>query len=141
MVTSTDSIYPGGQPKQLLHYCTFTLEKDNPDVVIINVGTNSLGRDDPVTIANDIFNIVNTCRSFGVNQVYVSAITYRPDFIKEIKEINDILYANNNIYGYNFISNNNITHSHLWRDNIHLNDSGTNMLSSNFIYAINNAQA
>ena len=46
--------YPGGTPKQLLHYCTETLENDKPDEVIINVGTNSLRKDDVCTIANDI---------------------------------------------------------------------------------------
>lgn len=132
---------PGGTPKQLLHYCTFTLEKDKPDTVIINVGTNRLGRDDSFTIANDIINIASTCRGFGVNKVYVSSITYRPDFVNEIKELNDILYAKRTIHDYEFIFNTNINHMHIWRDNLHLNDAGTTILTNNFVHAINNAHA
>ena len=49
---------------------------DKPDTCIINVATNRLSKDDPSEINNDIINIVKLCRSYGVNNVYVSSIAY-----------------------------------------------------------------
>ena len=130
--------HPGATPKQLFHYCTETLANDQPDEVVINVGTNSLRRDDSCTIANDIIDIVSTCRNYGVNCVYVSGITHRPGFEQQIKEFNDILAHKSHLHDYKFILNSNITISHIWKDKLHLNDDGSKILSANFTRAINN---
>ena len=35
--------------------------------------------------------------------------------------------------GFGFISNDNISRTHLWKDGIHLEDLGTNILPGNFV--------
>ena len=129
--------HPGATPKQLLDYCVNTLTNDKPDEIIIHVGTNSLRTDDPCTIANDIISIVNTCRYYGVNTIYVSAITFRPGLETEVKQVNDILYHKSHIHSFKFIGHSNIGSSLMFKDRIHLNDEGSNVLKNNFIRAVN----
>ena len=39
--------------------------------------------------------------------------------------------------GFGFISNDNISRTHLWKDGIHLEDLGTNILAGNFVNFLN----
>ena len=39
--------------------------------------------------------------------------------------------------GFGFISNDNISRTHLWKDGIHLEDFGTNILAGNFVDFLN----
>ena len=39
--------------------------------------------------------------------------------------------------GFGFISNDNISRTHLWKDGIHLEDLGTNILAGNFVDFLN----
>ena len=54
-----------------------------------------------------------------------------------------ILLANNSLReqsilnGFGFISDDNISRTHLWKDGIHLEDSGTNILTHNFADFLN----
>ena len=129
--------HPGATPKQLHDYCINTLTHDKPDEIIIHVGTNSLRSDDACTIANDIVSIVNTCRLYGVNTVYVSAITFRPGLGLEVKQVNDILFHKSQLLDFNFIGNSNISSSLIYKDKVHLTDDGSAVLKNNFIRAIN----
>ena len=83
--------FPGATPKELAHYCIPTLLEDKPDIVIINAGTNSLNKNDLFEIADDISNVANICRSYGMNDVYVLSITYRQQYQKLITDLNNIL--------------------------------------------------
>ena len=121
----------------LLHYITETLSEEKPDEVIINVGTNALRKDDACKIAADIINIVHTCRQYGVNKVYVSAITPRPGLLSKIKQVNDILSVKSSLYDYAFIANSTISMSHLYKDNVHLSDEASRILCKNFLRAVN----
>ena len=48
-------------PIKLQFYCVKTLVDDNPDMSIINVGTNLIGKEDPFKIAKDIMHVLKTC--------------------------------------------------------------------------------
>ena len=130
--------FPGATPKELAHYCIPTLLEDKPDTCIINVGTNSLRRDKPLDISNEILNIVGICHNYGVNNVYVSSITYRPQFQKSVSELNKLLLDHHLQNDFKMIVNDNITGEHIWKDKIHLNHKGTIILANNFIKCINN---
>ena len=80
-------VHPGCTPLDLNYYYKRTLELEKPDICIIHVGTNKIGRDEPFEIANGIAETVKTCHDLGVNKVYVSSIIYREDYIQ-------ILYNN-----------------------------------------------
>ena len=113
------------------------LIEDKPDTCIIHAGANSLLKSDPEEITSDILNTVDICKSYGVNDVYVSGITYRENFQEKVSETNSLLHAKQTRYGFTFIDNENINATHTWKDNIHLNDRGTAMLANNFIRHIN----
>lgn len=129
--------FPGATPKELSHYCTHTLIKDKPDTCIINVGTNSLNKDKPSEICDDIIDIVKLCHSYGVNKVYVSAISYRPQLQHSVRDINNLLIDNQMLYNYELIHHDNINAEHIWKDKVHLNNKGLSVIANNFINAIN----
>ena len=74
--------FPGATTKELAHYCIPTLLESKPDICIMNVGTNSLNKNDHFEIADDIINIMNICRSYRVIDVYVSSIIYGQQYTK-----------------------------------------------------------
>ena len=101
--------FPGSTAKDVAHYCLPALIYDKSDTCIIHVGTNSLNKENPAEIGNDILRIVEICRSYGGNDVYVSSITYREDFQKLVSEINNTLRAKQLFKNFSFIENDNIT--------------------------------
>ena len=48
--TAYRKYYPGATPQEINNYCTYVLEAETPDTVIIHAGTNSLYKDDIDTI-------------------------------------------------------------------------------------------
>ena len=105
--------------------------------MIINAGTNSLNKNDLFEIADDISNIAIICRSYGVNGVYVSSITYRQQYQKLITDLNNILRSKQLLHDCFLIENDNISTKHTWRDKIHLNELGSVALANNFINCMN----
>ena len=87
--------FSGVSQKELAHYCTHTLMIDKPDACRIKVGMNSLKKDEAMVIYEDIVNIVKLCNSYGVSNIYVSSIAYRPRYLKQISDINKLVSKNN----------------------------------------------
>ena len=110
---------------------------DKPDTCVIHVGTNRLKKDEPIVIYEDIMNIVKLCHSYGVSNVYVSSIVYRPRYIKQVSDINKLLHESNMHYEYGLVNNENINAAHMWKDDIHLNNRGIIILANNFIESLN----
>ena len=106
--------FPGATPKELAHYCIPTLLEDKPDTCIINVGTNSLRRDKPLDISNEILNIVGICHNYGVHLSHT-------DCKKSVSELNKLLLDHHLQNDFKMIVNDNITGEHIWKDKIHLN--------------------
>ena len=129
--------FPGSNARELKHYCIYTLIEDCPDNVIISVGTNSLNKNTPQEIADEIFDIVDICHQYGAGRVYISSITYRKNFTYDIDNLNNLLFSNQSLRDFKVIDNGDITSSEIWRDNIHLNDAGVKILANNFIDALN----
>ena len=125
--TMRKKFFPGGKAKELAHYITPTLEEQNPDVLILNVGTNNLqDRDFNATnLAADIIAICQNARDKGVNTIFVSSIVARKDLSlqRRLDEVNRILENECKENGFFFISNENILHEHLCNDGIHLLDA------------------
>ena len=131
--------YSGATPKELHHYISKHLKDEQPDTCVINVGINSLGKDDLFIIADDIIKCVQRCRDFGANKVLVSSITYRPGHENLIKEVNNILNAKKFTNDFIIIYNDNIKATDIWRDDLHLNNRGRDILANNIINAVNRA--
>ena len=128
--------FPGATPLELAHYCIPTLIKEMPDAVIIHVGINCIKSENPSEIQQDILKIVEICQSYGVTDVFVSAVTIMDSFMTEINSLNNLLISSQFIYNFRYICNANIGRFDLWRDRIHLNNGGIKKLANNFINAI-----
>ena len=135
--TAYKRIFLGATPADINHYSVRTLEVDNPDIVVIHAGTNSIGKTDPFIIAKDLMECVDTCKKHGCNTVFVSGIVDRPDFSSEVSALNNILYHWSFLHGYNFIYNENIRYDCLAWDELHLNYRGVRRLGANFRRALN----
>ena len=81
------------------------------------------------------------CGDYGVNDIFITwMICRRGEFLNEkVKHgkflMKDICEEN----GYFFIDNSNIEIRDLWKDGIHLLESGKTKLAENFTYFLNNS--
>ena len=112
-----------------------------PDSIIIHVGTNSLRNSNSSReFADEIVDIGRMVDHEGIS-VAISSLTARADdneLDKRVKEVNKILKKVCHENKWGFIDHNNITtDQHLNRSRLHLNRSGTSLLSHNFISYIN----
>ena len=129
--------FDGATSSKLAHYCVHTLMNDKPDCVIINIGTNDLNKLESYNIFGNIINIVGICKSYGVNEVYVSGIIFRENHKLKLSEINEFLSRRQSVNNFKYINNDRIGKENLWNIGIHLNKSGTIILANNFIDVLN----
>ena len=124
---------PGCTASQLKHIVRPSLEDDIPDISIIHVGTNDITKKNQteVEIFNEIMEVVKACKNCGVNDIYISSLPCRPRYQEKLNSINRLLSQNADRYDYYFIDNSNIKATHLWRDNLYLNDQGVCILERN----------
>lgn len=129
--------FPGATPTEMLHYSLPTLEKDQPDVVVIHTGTNSLSNNNIHDIGNEILNLVKICRNHGVNDVIVSGITFRYHYLTKLRELNTFLESQKLNYDFKFVNNENIIGKDIGKDKLHLNYDGIVKIANNITDAIN----
>ena len=91
-------------------------------------------------IAKEIIDTAKICENHGVQQVLISGIVTRKQGYMDVrrKELNTLLRDMCYELGYIYIDNDNITHDHLFRDGVHLNNDGSEILSGNFLHSLNN---
>ena len=137
--TAIKRCFPGAVASQLGYYVEEVLNEENIDEMIINVGTNNLSkkRQTEEDTVQEIIGIVKKCHAYGVNNVYVSGITCRPEYQWKVDKINKLLRDYAGFYNYKFIDNTNIEKQHLWKDSLHLNDNGTINLACSFLDCLN----
>ena len=80
---------------------------------------------------------MKTCKSRGVNTIFVSSITCRPLHQIKINQINEVLKHHAGIYDYEFVDNSCIRNEHLRKDGVHLNKEGINILANKFLHHLN----
>ena len=135
--------FPGSTVTQLNHYSMPTLWEEKPEIVILHAGINDLlSNNEHKTpddeIATEIMKIGKNCVVNGVEKVFISGIIYCKHIDGErIDRINKILKEQSLAHNFMFIDNNKINTSHLWKDGIHLRESGKILLAQNFIDSIN----
>ena len=118
-------------------YCVTTVQNDKPDSVVIHIGSNSLYNDDTNEIDEDIFNVIQICRNYGVNEVFLSGITFRNRHLSKVRNLNNLLEMNEEADDYTFIKNDNIYAKDLGKDNLHLNFVGTTKIVNNILDNLN----
>ena len=123
------------------HFILPTLHKDQPDVVLLHIGSNDINNQtkdkiDTEKLTGDIINIGKSCIDLVVVISSVLPKTNIP-LTRLIRQVNDSLREQCVLNGFGFISNDNISRTHLWKDGIHLEDLGTNILAGNFVDFLN----
>ena len=137
--------FPGATSSQINWYSAHTVNLDNPKKLIIVAGTNDLAyhfqvhdkynSEDVRCIGNSILNIARNARCSGVSDIHVCSIIYRRGQIYEQfrKDINLFIRLKCLEEGFYYVDNDNINYKDLWKDGLHLNDSGTQKLKNNLL--------
>ena len=118
--------FPKVTSKQLLHHLDVNIE-DSTDTVLIHIGVNNILK----SISNmdrlllNVREMVRKCRFFGVKNMFVSGLVYtrriRVNILNDLqKKLVDVC-RELNVY---YIDNTNIKGVSLFKDGLHLLDSG-----------------
>ena len=137
--------FRGSNIRPLNHFITPTLEEDRPDIVIVHVGCNDIIHENFEQInvqdmSNKLIEIGKKCKSFGVKEVIFSSILVKRQIklTRLIRQVNDCLRMDCEKNGFHFVSNDNVSREHLWKDGVHLSDDGTYLFASNLVNFLNN---
>ena len=137
--------FPGTTIQQLNNYYSIpTLKEEKPEIVILHVGINDLlSSRDNITpeeeIATEIMKIGIKCKNHGVETVFISGITFCKNVEHgRIDRVNRMIKEESEKNGFIYINNDEINGNNVWKDGIHLEESGKVILANNFIDHINN---
>ena len=136
-------LFAGATLKHLRYYIISSLIDETPNRIILHGGCNDVNNKSsaPEKIADEIADMAILCRDYGVNDVFLSAmICRRSKFLNgKVKPVNFLLKQICEENGYFFIDNSNIEIRDLWKDGIHLLESGKTKAAENFMYFLNNS--
>lgn len=133
--------FPGASSKDLLHYIDSTLEEQSFNAAVIHVGTNDIiNNPDAINnVAENIRSIARKCKKYGINKIFISGLITTTRYLERVRnEANNLVKSICDAEGYFYINNNNIPQSELFKDGLHLLDSGKNILAENFVVNVNN---
>ena len=126
--------FHGASIEDMKHYIIPTKEEE-PNVVILHVGTNNLKNNQtPESLASNIIEVGKSlCTAH--NDVIISGICHRNDEKdQKVSEVNDHLKRMCNEKKMFFLDNDNIKReNHLNNSGLHLNTEGNSILASNII--------
>ena len=136
-------VFPGATASRIHYYLIPELRERSYKKVIIHCGGNDLFGKSGGDIVNEMERIYETCRSYKVECIIFSGIAYRKGS-KEMQEkrlfVNSYLkrkceteWAKNAL----FLTNDNILLCDLFKDGVHLVESGNIKLANNILYCIN----
>ena len=90
-------------------------------------------------MAKSVIDIAKELVRFGVKDVFASSVTVHirrsSVFISVVK---NILQGKCAMHQFRFIGNLNVKKEHLWKDGLHMNWSGKNLLMNNFLQSLHN---
>ena len=134
-------IFPGLKSNELLHYIEPTLQEETYDAAIIHVGVNDMinGNQEKIdALIQNLQNLANKCVSYGVKKVFISVITFTKRIDQNtLDKVNDLIMKLCEENCLRYINNKNITIRHLFKDGLHLLESGKCTLGNNFIDSLN----
>ena len=129
--------FPDATCRDFFHYIKPTLQdlQTDFDTAVLHVGINdilNLGSTAD-TVSKSILHIANQCKSYGVKEVSILAVTCTVLLNSDlINDVNKALRNKFQKYRYNFIDDNDITMEKLWKDGLHLTNSGECVIISDF---------
>ena len=112
------------------------------DIVVLYMGTNDIfdTKTDKDLIVESVIDIPKECVLFGVKDLFVSSVTVNTRRSSAfISAVNNILQDKCATHQFHFVDNSNIKKEHLWKDGLHLNRSGKDLLMNIFLQSLNNS--
>ena len=130
--------FPGASSKDLLHYIDPTLEEQNFEASIIHIGINDILYDRRSRQINLLLQNIREagkkCMSYKVKYFFISILTFNNrishKLFSEANEMKERVCLENNYY---YIENGNVCENDLFKDKLHLQNSGKTILPQNFI--------
>ena len=89
--------FSGSNTKQLNYYANPTLVDEQPNTVIVHIGSNDItkfnySKVDVEDLAQRIIDVGKNCKSYGVNNIAISSI-----LVRKIHEVNEVIKKVNNL--------------------------------------------
>ena len=135
--------FPGSKAKQMDHHVIPILEEHQYDAAVIHVGINDLLKSrtniNVSEIAEDIINIALRCRSHNIATIFISSIVYSTKVSHTIiQKLNELLLNECTKYDFHLVDNRAVSSENLWKDGVHLVESGKVIIANNLLNCINN---
>ena len=132
-----------GARQMLKYYIVPYLIDETPDRITLHAKCNDVNNKNltPEKIANQLADMAILCCDYGVSDIFISAMICRRGKVLNGKVKRESFLSKQicEKNGYFFIDNSNIEIRDLWKDGIHLLESGKTKLAENFIYFLNNS--
>ena len=134
--------FPGCKATQLDHHTIPILQEQYYDAAGIHVGINDLlnssSKKSVDEICDDIIKIALRCRSHNIVTIFMSSIAYSNKVnLQLIRNLNGLLHNACTKYGFHLVDNGAVSKCDLWKDGIHLLETGKVIIANNFISSIN----
>ena len=134
--------FPGCKAMQLDHHTVLILQEQYYDAAGIHVGINNLlnssSKKSVDEICDDIIKIALRCRSHNIATIFISSIAYNTKVnLQLIHNLNGLLYNACMKCGFHFVDNGAVSKCNLWKNGIHLFETGKVIIANNFISSIN----
>ena len=114
---------------------------ETPNRVILHGGCNDVSNRNASAeqIANDIKDLAEICRGYGVNEIFASSLICRENNYLNVKVtgINFLLNLICKEKGFVFIDNRNLNIDDFWEGGLHLIEQGKVKLARTFIHFLN----
>ena len=126
---------------QLDHHTIPILPEQYYDAAGIHVGINDLlnssSKKSIDKICDNIIKIALRCRSHNIATIFISSIAYNTKVnLQLILNLYGLLYNACIKYGFNFVHNGAVSTCDLWKDDIHLLETGKAIIANTFISSI-----
>ena len=131
--------FPGAKAEQLSYHTTAVLAQQYDSEIIYVEIKDLLNGSSIEQISTDVIEIVQLCRNRSIGKVFVSGIVYCTKVrYEKIQKLNKKLYQERMKYSFCFIENGAISEKDLWKDGIHLIESGRVVVANSLINHLNN---
>ena len=130
--------FPRASSKDLLHYIDPALEEQNFEAAIIHIGINDILYDNSSRQINillqNIKEIGKKCKNYKVKYVFISSLTFNTRIShKLLNEVNEMIVRVCLENSYHYIENGDVYENDLFKDGLHLQNSGKKILPYNFV--------
>ena len=130
--------FPGATSKEILHYLEVHLANSSADAVILHVGVNDLLEDNIQSkiekLGKNLRSMVEKCHTYGIKNVFISGLVYTARIgLPVLEKTHEMIVHLCNKLGICYVDHRNIRRKHLWKDGLHLSESGKVILANNFL--------